>query len=99
MKPGLCFEEIGSMPHTHILLFIKRVISMQFSKYSSYITFNSLAQYQKIFCLNYSRYQRKISAGLRINPEFSEISHGFTTLAPPDQDLGIIAEDLKNGLA
>ena len=44
------------------------------------------------------KYSEKMSAGLRINPEFSEVSHGLYNPCSPGSRLGIIADDLKEGL-
>ena len=66
-------------------------------KYSSHITFNSINQFRK-YSPELQKYSEKISAGLRINPEFSEVSHGLYNPCSPGSRLGIIAEDLKDGL-
>ena len=92
----LCFEEIGSPAHTYSPVY-KTDDFNQILKYSSHLTFNSLAQYKK-FSPELLSFPKKISAGLRINPEFSEISHGLYNPCSPGSRLGIIAEDLKNGL-
>ena len=92
----LCFEEIGSPAHTYSPVYKSSDFNTLLG-YSSHITFNSLAQYNK-FSQQLIDYPKKISAGLRINPEFSEISHGLYNPCSPGSRLGIIAEDLKNGL-
>jgi carboxynorspermidine decarboxylase len=92
----LCFEEIGSEAHTYSPVY-KSDDFKKLLKYSSHLTFNSLAQFNK-FSSELLRYPKKISAGLRINPEFSEISHGLYNPCSPGSRLGIIAEDLNNGL-
>ena len=92
----LCFEEIGSPAHTYSPVYKSGDFNTLLG-YSSHITFNSLAQYNK-FSQQLIDYPKKISAGLRINPEFSEISHGLYNPCSPGSRLGIIAEDLKNGL-
>ena len=92
----LCFEEIGSAAHTYSPVY-KSDDFKKLLKYSSHLTFNSLAQFNK-FSSELLRYPKKISAGLRINPEFSEISHGLYNPCSPGSRLGIIAEDLNNGL-
>jgi carboxynorspermidine decarboxylase len=61
------------------------------------VTFNSLAQYRK-FSSKLAAYPKKVSVGLRINPEFSEISHGLYNPCSPGSRLGVVAEDLKDGL-
>jgi carboxynorspermidine decarboxylase len=92
----LCFEEIGSPAHTYSPAYKTDDFNSLF-KYSSHITFNSLAQFRK-YSTELQNYPKKISAGLRINPEFSEISHGLYNPCSPGSRLGIIAEDLIDGL-
>jgi len=65
--------------------------------YSSHITFNSLRQYDK-YSNKIKIYSKKISPGLRINPEFSEVSHGMYNPCSPGSRLGITAEDLAGGI-
>jgi carboxynorspermidine decarboxylase len=91
----LCFDELGAAAHTYSPVY-KKSDFRSILKYSSHITFNSLAQYDK-----YSVELKKnpdISAGLRINPEFSEISHGIYNPCSPGSRLGITADDLQAGL-
>jgi carboxynorspermidine decarboxylase len=92
----LCYEEIGSQAHTYSPVY-KMTEFNSILKYSSHITFNSLAQFNK-YSAELQNYPRKISAGLRINPEFSEISQGLYNPCSPGSRLGIIAEDLNDGL-
>jgi carboxynorspermidine decarboxylase len=92
----LCFEEIGSSAHTYSPAY-KTDEFNSLLKYSSHITFNSLAQFRK-YSTELQNYPKKISAGLRINPEFSEICHGLYNPCSPGSRLGIIAEDLIGGL-
>ncbi|HPY66733.1 MAG TPA: carboxynorspermidine decarboxylase [Bacteroidales bacterium] len=92
----LCFEEIGSLAHTYSPVFKEDEFSAVM-KYSSHITFNSLYQYEKYFDI-LKRAGRKISSGLRINPQFSEISQSLYNPCSPGSRLGITAEDLKKGL-
>ncbi len=92
----LCFEEIGSLAHTYSPVFKEDEFSAVM-KYSSHITFNSLYQYEK-YSDSLKRAGRKISSGLRINPQFSEISQSLYNPCSPGSRLGITAEDLKKGL-
>ena len=92
----LCFEEIGSPAHTYSPAY-KTDNFNSLLKYSSHITFNSLAQFRK-YSTELQNYPKNLSAGLRINPEFSEISHGLYNPCSPGSRLGIIAEDLIGGL-
>jgi carboxynorspermidine decarboxylase len=92
----LCFEEIHSPAHTYSPVYRERDLPAILN-YSSHITFNSLHQYRRYSAL-LSEFTGKISAGLRINPEFSEISHGLYNPCSPGSRLGITAEDLKDGI-
>ena len=92
----LSFEEIGSPAHTYSPVY-KTGDFNSLLGYSSHITFNSLEQYRKYSSV-LQNYQNKISAGLRINPGFSEISHGLYNPCSPGSRLGIIAENLRDGL-
>jgi len=92
----LCFEEIGSPAHTYSPVFIKDEFE-QILKYSSHITFNSLGQYNK-FSGILQKYSKKISPGLRINPEFSEVSHGIYDPCSPGSRLGITSDQLGDKL-
>jgi carboxynorspermidine decarboxylase len=92
----LCYEEIGSEAHTYSPVYKMNEFN-SILKYSSHVTFNSLAQYRK-YSAELFNFSKKISAGLRINPEFSEVSHGLYNPCSPGSRLGVIAEDLKDGL-
>jgi len=92
----LCFDEIGAPAHTYSPVY-KETDFQSILKYSSHITFNSIGQYKK-YSTELKKYPKNISAGLRINPEFSEVSHGIYNPCSPGSRLGIIAEDLKDGL-
>lgn len=92
----LCFGEMGSPAHTYSPVY-KESQFAEILKYSSHVTFNSLNQYKK-----YSEQLRvnpkKISPGLRINPEFSEISNNLYNPCSPGSRLGVSADDLREGL-
>jgi len=92
----LCFDEIGSPAHTYSPVY-KDVNFQSILKYSSHVTFNSIAQFIK-YSSELNNYSKKISAGIRINPEFSEVSHGIYNPCSPGSRLGIIAEDLGDRL-
>ncbi len=92
----LCFEEIGSPAHTYSPVYKESSFS-SILKYSSHVTFNSLNQFRK-YSNELKNNSKFISAGLRINPEFSEVSHGLYNPCSPGSRLGVIADDLKDGL-
>ena len=92
----LCFEEMGSKAHTYSPVY-RQTEFEEILKYSSHITFNSLNQYNK-YSGALQKSTMKISPGLRINPEFSEVSHGIYNPCTPGSRLGIIFDDLRNGI-
>jgi len=92
----LCYEEIGAPAHTYSPVY-KESDFEQILKYSSHVTFNSLAQYRK-YSKIVSGFAGKISAGLRINPEFSEIAQGIYNPCSPGSRLGITAGELGSNL-
>jgi len=92
----LCFEEIGTPAHTYSPVYKKSEFK-SIIEYSSYITFNSLNQFRK-YSTYLQEYSKNISAGLRINPEYSEVSHGLYNPCSPGSRLGVISDDLKDGL-
>jgi len=66
-------------------------------RYSSHVTFNSLAQYEK-FAPVLRQEGKHISAGLRINPQYSEIAQGIYNPCSPGSRLGVTAAELEKGL-
>jgi carboxynorspermidine decarboxylase len=92
----LCFEEIGVSAHTYSPVY-KENEFQSILKYSSHVTFNSLNQFRK-FSGRLQTSPGKISAGLRINPEYSEVSYSLYNPCSPGSRLGVIAEDLNDGL-
>ena len=77
----LCYEEIGSPAHTYSPVY-KESDFKSLLKYSSHISFNSLNQFRK-YSSELLKSPNKISAGLRINPEYSEVSNGSDNPCSP----------------
>ena len=92
----LCFEEMGVPAHTYSPAYRVEEFG-KILRYSSHVTFNSLAQYNK-FSPVIKKDGSHVSAGLRINPEYSEIAHGIYNPCSPGSRLGMTADDLKDGL-
>lgn len=93
----LCYEEMGTLAHTYSPVYKNKEFE-SILRYSSHLTFNSFAQYYK-YKDAVDSFGRKISPGLRINPEYSEIGHDIYNPCSPGSRLGITASDLKkNGL-
>ena len=92
----LCFEEMGTRAHTYSPAYSEEEID-PIIEMSSHITFNSLSQYN-IFSEKIRKSGRKVSAGLRINPEFSRVEQGLYNPCSPGSRLGITAGDLPGKL-
>jgi carboxynorspermidine decarboxylase len=91
----LCHEKIGTSAHTYCPAYLEKEFT-QIALYSSHISFNSLSQFRK-FSPEVKRHP-EISFGLRINPVYSEISHGLYNPCSPGSRLGVTAGELMNGL-
>jgi len=92
----LCYEEMGVPAHTYAPAFRSEEFGT-IMRYSSHVTFNSLAQYRKSAPV-LQRGGKHISPGLRINPEYSEIAHGIYNPCSPGSRLGVTAGELSGGL-
>ena len=90
----LAFEEFGSPAHT----FSPAYTMEEFGAYmrcSSHITFNSLTQYERFVKL---AAENKISCGIRINPEYSEIETELYNPCAPGSRFGVTCDQLPDVL-
>jgi len=90
----LAFEEFGSKAHTYSPAYDNQNID-EILRCSSYITFNSLTQFEKFG-------QRAIDAGvkvgIRVNPEYSEIETEIYNPCAPGSRFGILSDNLPDKL-
>jgi carboxynorspermidine decarboxylase len=91
----LCYDKIGSLAHTYCPVYREKDFR-EILLYSSHVSFNSINQFNKYYPT--LKRENGISAGLRINPEYSEVSHGLYNPCSPGSRLGVTAADLQNGL-
>jgi len=68
---------------------------LELLKISDHMVFNSLTQWQRLRPLVMES-KRKISCGIRINPEYSEVAVGLWNPCARYSRLGVKAEDLKS---
>ncbi|MBR7134301.1 MAG: carboxynorspermidine decarboxylase [Bacteroidaceae bacterium] len=90
----LAFEVFGSPAHT----FSPAYTMEEFGAYmrcSSHITFNSLTQYERFAKL---AAENKISCGIRINPEYSEIETELYNPCAPGSRFGVTCDQLPDVL-
>lgn len=92
----LAFEEFGSLAHT----FSPAYTDEEFDEYlrcSSHISFNSLNQYNRFSSL-VQKTAHKVSCGIRINPEYSEIETELYNPCAPGSRFGVTADLLPDEL-
>ena len=92
----LACEAMGSPAHTFSPACTEDNFPV-FMAYSSHITFNSLSQFHR-FYPRIASSGKKISCGLRINPEYSEVSTDLYNPCAPGSRLGITAKQLGDTL-
>lgn len=87
----LAFEEMQTLAHSYSPAYTE-INFPAFLKYSSHITFNSLSQFERFYPRVQAFKERKISCGLRINPEYSNIETDLYNPCSPGSRMGIIAD-------
>lgn len=92
----LAYEEMGSLAHTFSPAYTQENFPI-FMKYSSHITFNSLSQFER-FYPETLKSDKKISCGLRINPEYSVVETDLYNPATPGSRLGVSVDQLGTDL-
>jgi len=92
----LAADEMKTLAHTYSPAFRHSDFNVVMEN-SSYITFNSLSQLEQ-FLPEVKKYSRKISVGIRVNPEFSEVETELYNPCAPGTRLGILAEQLGDEL-
>lgn len=90
----LAFEEMKSPAHTYAPAYSNAEFS-DIMGYSSHITFNSLTQFEKFYPKTIGK---KISCGLRINPEFSDVETDLYNPCAAGSRLGVVADLLGEKL-
>lgn len=86
----LAFEEMGSPAHTYSPAYTEADFPT-ILKYSSHVTFNSLSQFERFYPMVKSEGNR-VSCGLRINPEYSDVETELYNPCAPGSRMGIISE-------
>ena len=101
----LAFEEMKSLAHTYSPAYIEREFD-EICQFSSHITFNSLAQFERFAPLVRAfeqRAGRPISLGLRINPEFAVVATDLYfpngSMITPDGQTLIVGETMGNRIS
>jgi carboxynorspermidine decarboxylase len=92
----LIVEEMGCLAHTYCPAYKPEEFE-QILSYSSHITFNSLNQYKQ-FKSQVEKSEKKVSMGLRINPQYAEVSTDMYNPCVVGSRLGITREALGDTL-
>ncbi|MDY0014629.1 MAG: carboxynorspermidine decarboxylase [Bacteroidales bacterium] len=92
----LIAEEMGCEAHTYCPVYNETEFQSLLT-YSSHLTFNSLLQYERFYPL-VGKNPKKVSLGLRINPEYSEVTTDIYNPAMKGSRLGICRSDLPDTL-
>lgn len=92
----LAWEEMGSLAHTFSPAYTETDFPL-IMRYSSHITFNSLTQYERFYPAA-SGYERSISCGLRINPQYSPVGTDLYNPCAPGSRFGLTADQMPQSL-
>lgn len=92
----MAFEEMGSPAHTYSPAYTEADFP-DLLKYSSHITFNSLSQFERFYPMVQAGGNR-VSCGIRINPEFSDVETELYNPCAPGSRMGIIRDLLGDTL-
>ncbi len=92
----LSVDEMKTLAHTYSPAFQLSDFN-EVLENSSHITFNSLSQLER-FLPDVKNFSRKISVGIRVNPEFSEVKTALYNPCAPGTRLGILASQLGDEL-
>lgn len=97
----LSLEFLGNEVHSYCPVYTEKSFP-QFLEGSTHITFNSLSQFNRFYpqieAYNKTNLEKKVSAGLRVNPHCSVIETDIYNPCVPGSRFGEKAENLKNGL-
>ena len=92
----LIFREMGVLSHTYNVAYIEDEFE-EMMDLSSHLVFNSIAQFRR-FYPRVQAFERHISCGIRINPEYSSVETDLYNPAAPGSRLGETADKFADGL-
>jgi carboxynorspermidine decarboxylase len=92
----LGFEEFGEEVHAYAPAYMEDEIQ-DWMKYCSHLTFNSFNQYNKYIALMQAS-TKEVKCGLRINPEYAEVSTDLYNPCVPGSRLGIRSNEFGDKL-
>ena len=92
----LVYEELGTPAHTYSPAYTEADFP-HLLKCSSHITFNSLSQFERFYPMVVAD-DRRISCGLRINPEYSDVATELYNPCAPGSRMVITSDKLPDQL-
>ncbi|MCP4124232.1 MAG: carboxynorspermidine decarboxylase [Bacteroidetes bacterium] len=90
----LIYEQMGTKAHTYCAVYLPAEFD-EILEVSKSVTFNSLSEYERYA---YQVHSKGITAGIRVNPGYSEITTKLYDPAEPASRLGVGPDALINGL-
>ena len=93
----LALEEFGSLAHTYSPAYTQEDFP-EILRCSGHITFNSLTQYERFAPQVLGYKDHRVSMGLRVNPEYSEIETELYNPCAPGSRFGVLASQLPDTL-
>lgn len=92
----LAFEEFGEEVHAYAPAYLESEIN-EWAKYCRHLTFNSLNQYERFYTKLKTKNEH-IEFGIRVNPEYSEVTTDLYNPCVAGSRLGVRAKDFPNNL-
>ena len=93
----LALEEFGSLAHTYSPAYTQEDFP-EILRCSGHITFNSRTQYERFAPQVLGYKDHRVSMGLRVNPEYSEIETELYNPCAPGSRFGVLASQLPDTL-
>ena len=91
----LAFEDMGAPAHTYSPAYTAKEFPT-ILKYSSHVTFNSFDQFERMLPL--AKDYPNVSFGIRINPEYSDVSTDLYNPCAPGSRLGVTIDNMPETL-
>lgn len=92
----LCFEEMKTRAHVYSPVYFENEFT-ELLGYTSHIVFNSVSQFEKFYSKT-QQAEHKISCGIRVNPEYSDVETDLYNPSAAGSRLGVGSEEFPNEL-
>ncbi len=92
----LCFEEMKTRAHVYSPVYFENEFD-KLLEYTSHIVFNSFSQFEKYFKKT-QQTDHKISCGIRVNPEYSDVEIDLYNPSAAGSRLGVGSEEFPDEL-